>query len=178
VRWRARAEFFEVEKMLHYRDTEYARTASIESPMRRTMERSAIALTIGEAMNLSEGQVVHKLAAAERIRQHTPHVWDAFGDGLIDFARIRDISATVDALQREESIFRLDQTVVLYAMDHTGAELRRCRRSCATSTTENPGPTAPPTATTSARSAEGITATRDTACCTGPPHHRADRNRS
>ncbi|MET0928799.1 MAG: DUF222 domain-containing protein, partial [Aeromicrobium sp.] len=124
VRWRARAEFFEVERMLDYRDAEYARTAQLESSMRRRIERSAIALTIGESMNLSEAQVVHKLAAADRVREKTPQVWGAFGDGVVDFARVRDIAATVDQLQRDESVFRLDRTVIGYAMDHTAAELR------------------------------------------------------
>ncbi|MET0448521.1 MAG: DUF222 domain-containing protein, partial [Aeromicrobium sp.] len=111
VTWRARSEFFEVERMLDYRDAEYARTARLESSMRRKLERSAIALSIGEAMNLSEGQVAYKLAAADRVRSKTPHVWDAFGDGLIDFSRVRDIAATIDQLQREESIVRLDLRV-------------------------------------------------------------------
>jgi hypothetical protein len=92
------------------------------------LERGAIALAIGEATGLSEGQVVHKLAAADRVRQKAPAVWDAFGDGLIDFARVRDISATVDQLQREESIRRLDQTVIPYATTHTAAELRQWLR--------------------------------------------------
>ncbi|MET0929057.1 MAG: DUF222 domain-containing protein, partial [Aeromicrobium sp.] len=119
MRERARAEFFEIERMLDYRDAEMVRTASIDSGMRRKLERSAIALAIGEAMNLSEGQVAYKLAAADRVRSKTPHVWDAFGDGLIDFARVRDIAATIDQLQREESIVRLDLKVIAYAMDHT-----------------------------------------------------------
>jgi hypothetical protein len=128
TQWRARAEFFEVEKMLDYRDAEYARTAHIESTLRRKIERSAVALTIGEAMGLSEGQVAYKVAAADRVREATPHVWDAFGDGLVDFGRVRDIAATIDQLQREESVARLDATVITYATSHTGAELRQWLR--------------------------------------------------
>jgi hypothetical protein len=128
VRWRARAEFFEVEKMLDYRDAEYARTASLESGLRMKLERSAVALAIGEATGLSEGQVVYKLAAADRVRSKAPAVWDAFGDGLIDFVRVRDISATIDQLQREESVRRLDATVIPFATTHTAAELRQWLR--------------------------------------------------
>jgi hypothetical protein len=35
-----------------------------------------------------------------------------------------NIASAVDQLKREESVFRLDRTVVGYAMDHTAAELR------------------------------------------------------
>ncbi|WP_157432563.1 hypothetical protein [Aeromicrobium sp. Root472D3] len=48
--------------MLEFRDAEMARTESLESPMRRLVERGAIALAIGEAMGLSEGQVVQREA--------------------------------------------------------------------------------------------------------------------
>ncbi|MCL8250660.1 hypothetical protein AERO_04625 [Aeromicrobium fastidiosum] len=48
--------------MLDYRDVEIERTAALESPMRRLVERGAIALAIGEAMGLSEGQVVQREA--------------------------------------------------------------------------------------------------------------------
>ena len=41
VRWRARAEFYELEMMLEYRDAEMARTAHVEPPLRRKIERSA-----------------------------------------------------------------------------------------------------------------------------------------
>lgn len=128
VRWRAKAEAWELSAMLDFREAEIARTAQVEPPMRRQLERSAIALTIGEAMGLSEGQVVNKLAVAERVREKSPHVWDAFGDGLIDFSRVRDIAATIDQLRRQESIDRLDRLVVAYAIDHTAAELRQWLR--------------------------------------------------
>jgi hypothetical protein len=124
VRWQARAEFFAIEMMLEYRDAEVARTAHVEPTLRRKIERSAIALTIGESMRLSEGQVFSRLSAADTVREKTPTVWDAFGDGLVDFARVRDIASAVDQLKREESVFRLDRTVIGYAIDHTPAELR------------------------------------------------------
>jgi hypothetical protein len=128
VRWRARAEAYELEAMLEYRDAEYARTADVEPALKRKIERSAIAMTIAESTHLSEGQVFLRLSTADTVRDKTPSVWDAFGDGLIDFARVRDIAAAVDQLQREESVFRLDQTVIGYAVDHTGAELRQWLR--------------------------------------------------
>ena len=128
VRWRARAEAFEIEAMLDYRDAEMARTAHLEPTLRRRIERSAIAMTIGEAVRMSEAQVYLRLAAADTVREKTPAVWDAFGDGLIDFGRVRDIAATVDKLQREESVFRLERTVIGYAIDHTAAELRQWLR--------------------------------------------------
>jgi hypothetical protein len=128
LRQRARAEFVEVETMLEYRRAEHQRTARVEPSMRRALERSAIALAIGEAMNLSEAQVFHRLAAADRVRDKAPTVWAAFGDGLVDFARVRDISSTIDQLQRAESVARLDRTVIAYAVDHTAAELRQWLR--------------------------------------------------
>ncbi|MCW2839206.1 MAG: endonuclease [Aeromicrobium sp.] len=61
--------------MLDYRDAEYARTASLESGLRMRLERGAVALAIGEATGLSEGQVVYKLAPADRVRSKAPAVW-------------------------------------------------------------------------------------------------------
>lgn len=128
VRWRARAEAFEIEAMLDYRDHEIARTTGVEPPMRRQIERSAIPMSIGEAMGLSEGQVQLRLSAADTVRDHTPTVWEAFGNGHIDWVRVRDIAGTVDKLHRAESVNRLDRLVVAYATDHTAAELRQWLR--------------------------------------------------
>ena len=55
ARERARSEAAELVAMLRFRDAELVRTAAIESPMVRLVERSAIALEIGQAMGLSEG---------------------------------------------------------------------------------------------------------------------------
>lgn len=41
----------------------------------------SIPLEIGVAMNMSEGQVRRVLSAVERLREQTPAVWAAFGDG-------------------------------------------------------------------------------------------------
>ncbi len=124
TRERARAEAREVEAMLSFREAEMARTATVEPPMRRQVERAAVPLAIGEATGLSEGQVMLMLSAAQTVRDQAPQAWAAFTDGRIDRARVRDIGHAIDQLQRPESIERLDRRVVGYAIDHTGAELR------------------------------------------------------
>lgn len=124
VRERARAEAREVEAMLEFRDREMQRIASVESPMRRLHERGAIALAIGEAAGLSEGQVQHRLSFADTVRDQSPTTWAAFVDGLIDLARVREIGHTIDQLKRADSVHRLDLRVVDYAETHTVAELR------------------------------------------------------
>jgi hypothetical protein len=118
VRWQARAEFFAIEMMLDYRDAEMTRTAYVEPTLRRKIERSAIALTIGESMRLLEGQVFSRLSAADSVREKTPTVWDAFGDGLVDFARVRDIASAVDQLQREESLCRRHHSMKGHGLLH------------------------------------------------------------
>ena len=128
ARVRARAEAREIEGMIAYRDNELERIARLERPLQRQIETAAISLDIGQAMGLSETQVHGRLASADRVREHTPTVWVAFRDGRIDQARVREISATVDVLQRDESYVRLDQRVVAYAQAHTVTELRRWLR--------------------------------------------------
>jgi hypothetical protein len=125
LRARARAEAAEIVAMQDYRDAEMARTAHVEPALRRKIERSAIGLSIGEAMALSEAQVWHRLSVADTVRDKTPNVWAAFCDGLIDFTRVREIGSAVDKLHREESVARLDLRVVAYAIGHTTAELRQ-----------------------------------------------------
>ena len=114
--------------MLDYRDAEQARTASIDSTMRRQVERSAVPLAIAEAASLSEGQVIQRLSVADTVRDHAPRVWDAFCDGDIDLMRVRDIAHTIDKLRRAESIHRLEDKVLDYAAEHTAAELRQWLR--------------------------------------------------
>ncbi|MCO7239333.1 HNH endonuclease signature motif containing protein [Aeromicrobium sp. CnD17-E] len=123
-RERARAEAAELVAMLRFRDAELVRTAGIESPMVRLVERSAIALEIGQAVGLSEGQVTSRLAAADRLRERAPQTWLAFRRGDVDWARGREVASTLLLLQRPESHDRLDDTVVAYAKTHTVAELR------------------------------------------------------
>ncbi len=124
ARERARAEAAELAAMLRFREAELVRTAAIESPMVRLVERSAIALEIGQATGLSEGQVSARLAAADRLRERTPHTWLAFGRGTIDWARAREVAAAALVLVHPESHRRLDDTVIRYAATHTVAELR------------------------------------------------------
>ncbi len=124
AREQARAEARSVVAMLEYRDAEMARIELLESPMRRLVERGAIALAIGEAMGLSEGQVVHRLAFADRVRDQSPTTWEAFVDGRIDLMRVREVGHTIGQLKRTESVHLLDRRVVQYAQTHTVAELR------------------------------------------------------
>lgn len=124
ARDRARAEAREMATMMALRDTEMARTAHVEPPMRRHVERSAIALMIAEATGLSEGQVVTRMSAADTVRDQSPTTWSAFTNGLIDWARVREIAATITVLKRADSIHRLDARVLDFATGHTTAELR------------------------------------------------------
>ena len=125
VRERARAEAREVTLMLEFRDRELERIeAEAESPMKRLVERGAIALAIGEAMGFSEGQVQYRLSFADTVRDHSPTTWNAFGEGRVDLARVREIGHTISQLKRAESVHRLDARVVEYAETHTVAELR------------------------------------------------------
>jgi hypothetical protein len=124
ARERARAEAAELAAMLRFRDAELVRTAAIESPMVRLVERSAIALEIGQATGLSEGQVTARLADAERLRSRAPQTWNAFRAGRIDWARGREVASALNLLVHPESHDRLDDTVIRYATTHTVAELR------------------------------------------------------
>jgi hypothetical protein len=124
ARDRARAEAREVVAMLEFRDRELERIAGVESPMRRLVERGAIALAIGEAMGLSEGQVQHRLSFADAVRDQSPTMWSAFLDGRVDLVRVREVGHTIGRLKRAESVHRLDGRVVEYAQTHTVAELR------------------------------------------------------
>ena len=120
----ARAEAAQYAAMLTYRDAEEVRIATLDSPMRQLVERSAIPMSIGQAMGLSENQVWSRLATADRMVEHAPTCWAAFTEGRIDAARVREISTGLDRLEREESWQRLDESVLAYATTHTTSELR------------------------------------------------------
>ncbi len=128
ARGRARAEALETEAMIRYRDAELDRIAALERPFQRQLERASISLDIASAMGMSEGRVQGRLAMADRLRDDAPLTWLAFRAGRIDLERVREISRTVDLLERPESHLRLDQRVVAYAESHTPAELRRWLR--------------------------------------------------
>ena len=124
ARERGRAEAAELRAMLRFREAELTRTAAIESPMARLVERAAISLEIGQAVGLSEAQVAARLAAADRLRSGVPQTWNAFMLGTIDWAHAREVAGAVALLELPESLERLDDTVVAYASTHTVAELR------------------------------------------------------
>ncbi len=121
---RAQAEAAETIAMLALHDAELARIESLESPLRRMTERAGLVLEIAQTMALSEGQTHQRLASARRVREQATNVWTAYIDGYIDHARVREISLTIERLQRPESIARLDEAAVDYAGTHTVAELR------------------------------------------------------
>lgn len=84
ARDRAMAEASEWRAMLDYRDDELDRIeASDATPMRKIVERSTIAVEIGLHLNLSEGQVIDRLAAGDAVRCCTPRVWLMFTRGIL-----------------------------------------------------------------------------------------------
>ncbi len=123
---RAQAEWVEWSTIAALADAEEmaVRSGGSNGPLRQA-ELSFIATELAMALHWSEGQVCHRLAQARRVRDHAPHVWSAFAKGRIDGAKVREISAAIDKLQRAESIERLDRQVVAYAEDHVLAEVRR-----------------------------------------------------
>ena len=126
TRRRAIAEALEWSGFLQYlrrRLDEVA--ASDNTAMKRFVDRSVIAFEIAQATGRSEGQVENLLWTAETVQTQAPLAWTAFTQGLIDASRVREISGTINKLIRSESIERLDQEVVDYAVEHTVAELRR-----------------------------------------------------
>jgi len=127
TRSRARAEALEWTRMLDFQEMREAAIEDVEYPrlFQKQAELSMIAMEIGRQTGLSEMQVVHRVAAARRVRAKALSVWTAFQDGRIDAARVREISGAIEKLKRPESIARLDLRVVAYAESHTCAELRR-----------------------------------------------------
>ena len=126
VRASARAEFVVWSTLLDETDRAIdAINASDVTPMVKQVELSFVAQELGQRICWSEGQVSHLVAKARRLRDKAPTVWAAFAAGLIDAARAREIASTIDRLEREESIARLDRQVIAYAERHTTAQLRR-----------------------------------------------------
>lgn len=128
TRERARAEAAEWAAMVGYRDGALSRLRRDATPMRQMLERSAVTLQIAAETGMSEGQVVNRLAAADRVVEHAPKVWAAFGRGHLDAGRVREISLTIEKLERDDSRQRLDDEAVPYGRTHTLAELRRWLR--------------------------------------------------
>ncbi|GAA1725240.1 HNH endonuclease signature motif containing protein [Aeromicrobium alkaliterrae] len=126
ARDRAMAEAAEWQAMLAFHDAELARIEAMEvSSMRKLVERSGIAVELGQALSMSPGRVSLRLGSADRLRDEAPLTWWAFGRGRIDAARAREISSTLEKLERPESRELLDGSVVAYASKHTVVELRR-----------------------------------------------------
>ena len=126
TRQRAVAEAAEWSALLRYSDARRATlTESATDPMNAHVARSSVAVEIAQATGLSEAQVVARVAIADRIRSRTPRTWTAFQTGLLDAARVREISAAVERLAHPESVTRLDREVLGAASAGTVAELRR-----------------------------------------------------
>jgi hypothetical protein len=124
---RAKAEAVEWGRMLAFYEMREAAIERVENPrmFQKQAELSMIAMEIGRRTGLSEMQVVHRVAAARRVRDQAPSVWAAFQAGRLDAARVREISGAIEKLKRPDSIARLNLRAVGYAESHTVAELRR-----------------------------------------------------
>ncbi|GAA1746190.1 HNH endonuclease signature motif containing protein [Aeromicrobium alkaliterrae] len=125
TRERARAEAAEWVATVAFRDGAMKRLSPDVTPLRRLTEQSAIPLQIAAETGQSEGQVVNRLACADRAIEHLPQVWGAFGKGDVDAAQVQAISLAVGKLERDDSRQRLDDEALAYARTHTLAELRR-----------------------------------------------------
>ena len=120
----ARAEWEQWNDILTAADRLNERVDQTEEHFHRMVERSAIPLTIGRLVGLSEGQVMSRLAVGDRLRSKAPNTWAAFRDGRVDGARVREISGALDKLKLLTSWERLDRVGLAYAETHTVAELR------------------------------------------------------
>ncbi|MFL6090602.1 MAG: DUF222 domain-containing protein [Aeromicrobium sp.] len=120
----ARAEFDQWDQILTVADRLWEQVNEQDEYFRRMVEHSAIPLTIGQLIGLSEGQVSSRLAIASRVQAKTPRTWKSFGKGRIDGARVREISRAIDKLKLAQSHERLDKLGLAYAETHTVAELR------------------------------------------------------
>ena len=120
----ARAEWVQWDAILAVADRLHAEVDREADYFRRMALRSAIPLTIGQLVGLSEGQVSSRVAVGERVRARTPHTWGAFRAGRVDGSRVREISRAIEKLQRPESHARLDHVGLAYAESHTLVELR------------------------------------------------------
>lgn len=126
TRARAKAEWLEWSTFVELADAEEAavRSGGSTGPLRQA-ELSFIPTDMARTVHWSDGQVCHRVAQARRVRDKSPLVWSAFAEGRVDGAKVREIAAAIDRLERPESIERLDRQVVAYAERHTLAEVRR-----------------------------------------------------
>ncbi len=121
---RASAEHLEWALILEHAERLHADYSQTAEYFHRQAQLRSIALEIGSTLNLSEGQVHRVLSAAERLRDHTPAVWSAFADGVVDARRAQLISDAVGRLKRDASIVKLNLKAVGYAANHTSIELK------------------------------------------------------
>ncbi len=129
--WReqVRAEFRTIEAMFAVEEQCRERAQHELTPMARYLSSTTYSDEIGEATDLSEGQILNRMFAARTVRDRAPLTWKAFSQGVIDFPRIREIASTIDKLQEPESVSQLDAEVVTYSPGHTTAELKRWLRA-------------------------------------------------
>jgi hypothetical protein len=120
----AKAEWVQWNDIVTVADRLNEQVDETEDYFRRMVERSAIPLTIGRLVGLSEGQISSRLAVADRVRTHAPRTWKSFKKGRVDAARVREISHAIGKLKLATSHERLDRVGLEYAETHTVAELR------------------------------------------------------
>jgi hypothetical protein len=120
----AKAEWVQWNDIVTVADRLNEQVDQTEDYFRRMVERSAIPMTIGRSVGLSEGQVSSRLAVADRVRTHAPNTWKSFKKGRVDGARVREISSAITKLKLASSFERLDKLGLAYAETHTVAELR------------------------------------------------------
>ncbi|WP_293784901.1 HNH endonuclease signature motif containing protein [uncultured Aeromicrobium sp.] len=121
----ARAEYRRWAATLEYLDAETARIEREIEPQQRELAVAAARSVVAQANGWSEHQVTARLHEAETARDELPNVWAAFGDGVLDAARVSIIASGAWKLTKARSIERLDCRAVDYAATHTTGELRQ-----------------------------------------------------
>jgi hypothetical protein len=124
TRARALAEWAQWDALLVGAEELNAWVNDEDSYIRRLVLRSGVAVSLATKTGLSEGQVESRLAIAHRVIEATPVVWDAFKDGRVDEARVREISHAITKLKKPRSLERLQTIGLAYAEKHHATELR------------------------------------------------------
>jgi hypothetical protein len=123
-RARARAEWVQWDALVRAAAELHAQIDGEECYTRRLVYRSAVAATLAVKCGLSKGQVEARLALAQRVKEATPAIWEAFEEGRIDEARVRELSSAILKLKRPRSLERLQHVGLAYAEKHDVSELR------------------------------------------------------
>ncbi|MFD1859914.1 DUF222 domain-containing protein [Aeromicrobium camelliae] len=121
----ALAEYRRWSATLEYLDAETARIEREVEPQQRELALAAVRSVIAQANGWSEHQITARIHEAETARGELQNVWAAFGEGLLDAARVSIIAAGAWKLTQERSIAKLDRRVVAYATTHTTGELHQ-----------------------------------------------------